>query len=129
MRPPYSAERLLVITLNSPTASIDGFTACASKPIGPPEYDRVVVEAVHLNVHLVAVLRRRRRSRLPSASARRGSGAVPAVRRREAEIVPAVQRHLHDALIANHLADGGGFRIEQRGRGGDLDRFGRARPA
>ena len=37
MRVPYSAERLLVTTRNSPTASTLGLTAWASKPIGPPE--------------------------------------------------------------------------------------------
>ena len=36
MRKPYSADMLLVTTLNSPTASTDGLLAWASKPSGPP---------------------------------------------------------------------------------------------
>ena len=37
MRKPYSDDMLLVTTLNSPAASIDGLVACAGKPRAPPE--------------------------------------------------------------------------------------------
>ncbi len=89
-----------------------------------------VIHAIEQDVGLEGVLAESNEAALRAVFAG-GARAVPLRAGRldaerelgQLEVVAEVQRHLHDALVFNHLAHGGGFGLEQDSRRRDLHRF------